>query len=106
MISPEEFLQYSPMMVDALSSCRKDGGTTRGFSLHEIYVRSLDPPLLLRLSLSARYRTKHGTWGQVNTVDEKGMLPLHHAEQSPVATNRFVKSLPWRPTNSGQSSCA
>jgi len=89
-ISPDDFLLYSLMMIDAVRACRRVGGTTRGVSLHEICSIPRCPPLLLRLALSGKYRSKHGIWGQVNTADENGMLPLHHAVQRPVATNRFV----------------
>lgn len=48
--------------------------------------------MLLRLLRSPEYNTSFSVSGSAYAFDEDGMLPIHHAVQSPPVTYRFVPS--------------
>lgn len=91
-IAPEQYLLYSLLMIRALSSTQSISCSSEphGCSLHEICAAPRCPPLLLRLALYPKYKSLFNITGDVYTLDEQGMLPIHHAVQMPPVTHRFV----------------
>ncbi len=46
--------------------------------------------MLFRLLQSPEYKAEFGIQGSAFSIDEQGMLPIHHAVQTPPVTCRFV----------------
>lgn len=91
-IAPDQYLSYSLQMMNALRIVMGLSGSDQPgkCSIHEICAIPRCPPLLLRLALTDKYKLKFGISGDAYSLDQNGMLPLHHAVQNPVANERFV----------------
>ena len=92
-ITPHQFIKFSLLMAaaalwehDSTENSRNPGVDT----IHHLCRIPRCPPMLLRLLQSPSYNALFGVSGNAFTFDQNGMLPIHHAVQSPPVTYRFV----------------
>jgi hypothetical protein len=61
-----------------------------GITIHQLCALPRCPPMLLRLALSPAYNLVFRVEGSVHSLDQQGMLPIHHAVQSAPVNYNFV----------------
>jgi ankyrin repeat protein len=89
-IPPEKFIRFSRLMIHAALGKPISSSIENGITFHELCSIPRCPPMLFRLAQFPRYHALLGIFGDVHTLDDQGMLPLHHAVQQRPATYRFV----------------
>lgn len=92
-ITPYQYIQYSLKMAGAaLPKSNMCAHNIRNgiATIHDLCRIPRCPPMLLRLLRSPEYNAFFGISGNAFTLDENGMLPIHHAVQNPPVTFRFV----------------
>lgn len=92
-ITPYQYIQYSLKMAGAAlqkSKTSADDTQCSIATIHDLCRIPRCPPMLLRLLRSPEYNAVFGIKGNAFTLDENGMLPIHHAVQNPPVTFRFV----------------
>lgn len=91
-IGPDKFLSYCLQMMRAFRNVTdlSKSKDQNEWSIHELCRIPRCPPLLLRLALTKEYARKFGISGDAFSLDEYGMLPIHHAVQFLAADERFV----------------
>ena len=93
-ISPDQYLDYSLLMLRAaLKSLNHPSWNADEVTLSDICQMPRCPPLLVRMALSGYQHANTTIAGSVYSIDGNGMLPLHHAARSKVATLRFLPPL-------------
>lgn len=92
-ITPYQFIKFSLLMARAALRKDNDNDSTSDTgvnTIHDLCRIPRCPPMLLQLLQSPEYNAIFGVSGTAYTFDEDGMLPIHHAVQSPPVTYKFV----------------
>lgn len=91
-ITPHQFIKFSLLMAaGALHKRDPSDSSDPGIeSIHDVCKIPRCPPMLLRLLRSPKYNTLFDIQGNAFSFDLNGMLPIHHAVQSPPVTYDFV----------------
>eukprot|EP00536_Pseudo-nitzschia_multiseries_P014470 jgi/Psemu1/311026/fgenesh1_kg.710_\ len=93
-ITPHQFIKFSLLMAaKAQRNNIKSLGNVKFDTIHYLCSIPRCPPMLLQLLKLPSYNAHFGMSGNAFTLDRNGMLPIHHAVQTPPATYRFVPSL-------------
>lgn len=92
-ITPHQFIQYSLRMAGAAlqhQNFQQNSGRESVNTIHDLCRIPRCPPMLFRLLQSPEYKAQFGIQGSAYSIDEQGMLPIHHVVQTPPVTYRFV----------------
>ena len=94
-ITPYKFIEFALLMAGtALQQRDNSESTCRPIvtTIHDLCRIPRCPPMLVQLLQLPEYKTMYAFSGTAHTVDEHGMLPIHHAVQNPPVTYKFVPS--------------
>lgn len=94
-ITPYQFIEFSLLLAGTAFQRRENRESTcRPIlrTIHDLCRIPRCPPMLLQLLQLPKYKTIYTFSGTAHTIDENGMLPIHHAVQNPPVTYKFVPS--------------
>jgi ankyrin repeat protein len=90
-IPPGKYMVFSRLMIlAALGRAVSNTTIKNDITFHELCSIPRCPPLLFWLARSSKYNALLRIVGDVHSVDDQGMLPLHHAVQQRPVSYRFV----------------